>query len=366
MMATKKQITFDRDASQALKGIAICLMLLHHCFRQVKVFKEYAISCYPFSQELVVKVADMGKICVSLYAFISGYGLYLNYKKNRNKVTDTKWFLVRYIKTFSGYWLIWVLSAAITQSIDGRVWEKFGSDNFWDTSLEMLIDFFGLAKLFHVPTLNGAWWYMSAAFVFLLVTPFIVKRDDHIILILLGVVVFTRLITGENGEEVFTGKNSPWAFLVPFILGMIFAKYRIIDRIANKKGKVLRFFVEIVLVVLAYSAYREIEVTYFWELKWGIIPMIIILFSVEYIIPIPGIKQILLFLGKHSLNIFLVHTFIRGYYMKDFVYGWKHFILIIVVLFGISLVISMILEAGKRVTGYNKFIDKMCGKIMNA
>lgn len=105
MMATKKQITFDRDASQALKGIAICLMLLHHCFRQVKVFKEYAISCYPFSQELVVKVADMGKICVSLYAFISGYGLYLNYKKNRNKVTDTKWFLVRYIKTFSGYFI---------------------------------------------------------------------------------------------------------------------------------------------------------------------------------------------------------------------------------------------------------------------
>ena len=94
--------------------------------------------------------------------------------------------------------------------------------------------------------------------------------------------------------------------------------------------------------------------------------MIIILFSVEYIIPMAGIKQILLFLGKHSLNIFLVHTFIRGYYMKDFVYGWKHFILIIVVLFGISLVISMILEAGKRVTGYNKFIDKMCGKIMNA
>ena len=98
----------------------------------------------------------------------------------------------------------------------------------------MLIDFLGLAKLFHVPTLNGAGWYMSAAFVFLLVTPFIVKRDDHIILILLGVVVFTRLITGNNGEEGFTGKNSPWAFLVPFILGMIFAKYRIIDRIANK------------------------------------------------------------------------------------------------------------------------------------
>ncbi len=35
----------------------------------------------------------------------------------------------------------------------------------------MVLDFFGLAKLFGTSTLNGPWWYMSAAIIFIICVP---------------------------------------------------------------------------------------------------------------------------------------------------------------------------------------------------
>ncbi len=100
----KTSLRFDKDASQAVKGIAILLMLFHHCFRKATLFADYTISFWPFQQGGVVYAAALSKICVSLFALVSGYGLYLSYRSRTT--TPVKWTVSRYIKTFSGYWVI--------------------------------------------------------------------------------------------------------------------------------------------------------------------------------------------------------------------------------------------------------------------
>ena len=72
--------TFDRKASVCLKGIAIILMMFHHNFRDETLFKSYTISFVPFSEAHVVAFAYACKICVSLFAFITDYGMYINYR----------------------------------------------------------------------------------------------------------------------------------------------------------------------------------------------------------------------------------------------------------------------------------------------
>lgn len=57
----------------------------------------------------------------------------------------------------------------------------------------------------------------------------------------------------------------------------------------------------------------------------GGFPIIVIAFAASFITMIPGIRQVLLFLGKHSMNIFLIHTFIRHYFWSDFIYSFGHF-----------------------------------------
>lgn len=69
----------DKNSSLALKGIAITLMMIHHNFRNTSLFSSYNVSFYPFNDQSVVSFAYACKICVSMFAFISGYGLYLSY-----------------------------------------------------------------------------------------------------------------------------------------------------------------------------------------------------------------------------------------------------------------------------------------------
>lgn len=63
------------------------------------------------------------------------------------------------------------------------------------------------------------------------------------------------------------------------------------------------------------------------------------------------------------MNIFLVHTFIRYVFFGDFIYGFKYFWLIALVLLGVSLGISVIIELLKRIIHYNSLISKLSKKI---
>ena len=80
---------FDKESSIALKGIAIILMMLHHNFRDASLFSSYAVSFVPFSESSVVKFSYACKICVSIFAFITGYGLYLAYNKRNTNATKS-------------------------------------------------------------------------------------------------------------------------------------------------------------------------------------------------------------------------------------------------------------------------------------
>lgn len=72
------------------------------------------------------------------------------------------------------------------------------------------------------------------------------------------------------------------------------------------------------------------------------------------------------FFGKHALNIFLVHTFIRYTFFQDFTYSFKHFALICLVLFGISLGISIVIEGLKKLLHFDRFTRFLCQKAQSA
>ena len=79
--------------------------------------------------------------------------------------------------------------------------------------------------------------------------------------------------------------------------------------------------------------------------------------------PIKYINDILMYLGKHSMNIFLIHTFIRAHYLNTFTYSFKYPALIVLVLLVFSLILSIIIEAMKKYSGYNKLVEKIREKI---
>ena len=155
-MEGKQAIKFDKYNSQAIKGIAIVMMLFHHMYLSQDRFEGLNVVFTPFSAERIMYLCRTFKICVPIYAFISGYGLYLSYRKNNS--TPGKWTAKRLIKTMGGFWIIWGLSVVILQLYNGyAVTRYFGNGNIAKGVSAMVLDFFGLAKLFGTSTLNGTW-----------------------------------------------------------------------------------------------------------------------------------------------------------------------------------------------------------------
>ena len=346
-------------------------MVFHHCFWSSKLYEGYQVSFIPFAEQTIVNIAGAGKICVSIFAFISGYGLYLNYGSADKQQFDgetgkaTLWTLHRYIATFSGYWFVWILSTILTQLINERAEKVFLGDGLYRGFIYLTLDFFGLAKLFETPSLNNDWWYMSAAIVFIALVPLLYRLRKNILLILLWVVLFLRVIHGHNGEGVFTGWTSIYVFIPIFIMGFIFAHYRLFDRIAGicRNEKLwMRILILICLcwiLLLLYKMYFNTPISLFWEIHYALFPVILIVLCVEYIIPIMAIKRILAFFGKHASNIYFVHAFIRTYCLHDITYSRGHFLLVYSFLLFTSLGISLLLEWMKTILNYNSLLERL-------
>lgn len=60
-MDSNKQNVFSGDDSMKIKGIAIVLMMFHHCFGSADRFEAYTISFFPFSTEQFIRIASFLK-----------------------------------------------------------------------------------------------------------------------------------------------------------------------------------------------------------------------------------------------------------------------------------------------------------------
>ena len=362
-----EKIEFSKYNTLALKGIAIIMMMFHHCFSRKSKFKNFTVSFWPFNEAFVVDLSLTFKICVSIFVFITGYGLILSLKKLNSKYDWTKkeiikWTGNRLIKMLAGFWIIAIISYVTCQIIDGRTVKVFFEDGIAYGIIKLVLNFFGMSDLFGTPNFNSAWWYMNVAVLFILSVPLFAKlfKKYNYISILLLVIFMPRIIRWEYDNSCYI------SFLFPLLLGMIFAEKNLMVKIANFNinkniyvNKILKFIIETILIIILYKLYVELPQGKFWEIRYGIIPVVLMCYLYEFLLDLPILKNILIFLGKHSMNIFLVHEFIRTYYLNEWLYTFRNWIKIAIILLVISLLISIILELLKKAIKYDKLINKV-------
>ena len=361
----KKGLT--KADSLAIKGIAILMMLYHHLYLGPDRFKSYDISFAPFSQGLMVNVAFFFKICVSIFAFITGYGLLKSISKVKlNRKEIVMWNTSRLIKTMSGFWLIYVISFIATMIINRLPVTTYFKKSTFNGIIYIMIDFLGLANFFNTPTLNSTWWYMSAAIVFILLIPVVYALSKKVgyFPIVIAVAALPRLL-----NVGYPGGVNIYSFILPVIFGMIFADYDLFEKISEKspENKALSYIVHFVLFggicIFGFYASIKYDRTVAWELNYGIIPVAVICFARYCITRIPILKNALEFLGKHSMTIFLTHTFLRQNYLNRFIYTKGHFIVIFLLLLALSLALALILDYIIKICKYDNLINKLIKKV---
>lgn len=349
---------FTKKNTLAMKGIAILMMLFHHLFLPGR-YEVFNISFAPFSEELTIKVAFFFKICVAIFAFLTGYGLMI--KHLNSKENEIKMIAKRYISLISGFIVIFALSQTFYMCVDRRPLTTYASSSIFNSFVYFLIDGLGLASLFGTPSLNGTWWYMSLALVLIAIIPLMIRLYKKF-----GFVATSIIIIGITHVLNVADQNFV-RFLYATFLGIVCADKNILVRLKSFKlikqsdiaNKVVKFLISTSILVFTMFLRQGLEEK-FYEINDAIIPLFAIYYCFEFIMPIKYLNNMLMFLGKHSTNIFLLHTFIR---LTKFTYSFKYHILIFIVLLVTSLIASIIIEFGKKYSGYNKFVEKIKAKI---
>lgn len=349
--------------SLALKGIAIIIMLFHHLYCEVSRFDKYEIDFSPFSQDFVVDVSLMMKICVSIFAFITGYGLLKSIAKipiDRNSVL--KWNITRLLKTMSGFYFVYIIAFITTQILSRLPMRVYFSGSKAKGLIYAFVDFMGLSNLFDTPSLIGTWWYMSAAFIFILLVPIIysVSKKISYLPVVFVIISLPRLL-----NVGYPGGINVYTFILPMVFGMIFADYNLFEKMSSLKPKnkavayIMDFLFFGLTMVFSYFIFINFRGGKMWELKFAVVPVFFICFFRYCIIRIPVIKNILEYLGKHSFTLFLTHSFIRYTYLEDFVYSFGNFMLVYAVLFALSLLLAVVIDFIKKFVQYDKLINKL-------
>ena len=358
---------FTKKDSLALKGIAILMMYVHHFYLSPERWAGYTVDFFPLTESMTVYLAEFLKTCVCVFVFITGYGMTQSLKQKhpdfRPSSTDmlsyTRHRLVSLLSNFIFVYLLVILVSFPT----GRFFEIYGRSG--SSILYVLVDMFGLAKLFKTPSYVGTWWYMSLAIVLVVLFPLFVKLyREYRWAFLFAVMLLPRFL---NLRVVNTNLLH---YTLAMALGMYCAESDLFSRWKNfeetrlrKIPKILLFLFHLLLLA-ALVVFRQSDAGQgLLEVFDGIIPVYIAYFGRLYLFRLRGLCQVLMFLGKHSMNMFLTHTLIRTTFFQDFSYSFGNAWLNVLVLLVITVLLSMVIEALKKLVHFSDFVHFLTAKI---
>lgn len=360
---------FTKEHTMQMKGIAIIILLFHHCFLNTqrwatvpyeklattKGWGYYPISFAPFSSHTIQYLASFSKICVAMFVFMTGYGMWVSYESQKKKTTMSNYIKKRMVTLMTGFLIIFVVTEILAIPT-GRFIEVYGHD--FRSVVYMIIDALGLAKLLGTPLFCLTWWYMSLAIVLIMIFPFVHSiMEKYQWIVVVASIIVPRACGFGQSTDLFR-------YLLAYTLGMYFAQHDLLARIKEKfmeqnvAGKLLSLIVSLiglaVIIKCRQNAWIGWKYLDFWD---GFAAMYVIVNSYIYILNGKWIVKGLGFLGKHSMNIFLIHSFYRDVFFHEFTYSFYYAWLDYIVLMAISLVTSIVLEWFKKLIRYEKFIE---------
>jgi len=355
--------SFTKQDTLCIKGIAIMMLLFHHLFYQEEYFTQCNLKTL-LPQSFVIDLGIVARTCVWIFAFCSAYGISILLKKagqNQDKIKYGRFVFERWVPLMASFWVLYIL-CFIAMFIIG----KNPLDTYDHNAGKLILDVFALSDFFNTPKMFGVFWYMFFAQTIVFVVPLIkavVEKFGW----------YTLLATYVLMPFINVGIKSPQGgayinYLPVVVLGVLFAEYETFEKLKAKRSVIKGVINAVVILLLLWLKLfvsglgDAIEPRNLMGLVTSLAAVAICIFAFLYI---GGwLKKVLVFLGKHAGNIFIIHAFIKTYYREEVCFtgnvivSW--FLLLI-----ISLVISIIIEFLKKVTHYNQGIMYVKEKILS-
>lgn len=354
-------MNFGKEKTYIVKGIAIILMLMHHLFgNEINFCYEWRVSAFPFNMHALNRFSLYAcKVCVAMFVFITAYGITCDYNARQGKQTVLVC-LRRYWKLEKKFLIIYILSAATSFLREGGFWTVYASKGTVKGILSIIVDALGFAKYAGTPTLNDTWWYMSLAVTWVFLVPGILalyKKFGSWILCAVPAFIWVQSIMIPRIGFLRIMNNvalNVSLYILTIVLGIWFADKNVFQKLYHveliqkqKANHALKTGIYLAVFVFALIArmYADGWNWYIWLDAIAAADICALSMMVNAGAPM----KFLSFLGRHSMNIFLIHTFIYYYYFPGFIYGFRYWAFILCALLISSLAVSIFIDKIKRV-----------------
>jgi len=311
-----------------LKGVAILMMLFLHLFMRTNL----ADLCQPLlfvGNVPLVHIITRACSPVDFFLIISGYGLsYVYFHGTLTLATQSR----RLLKLFISYWIILLVFVSIGHFI---------KPGLYPGSIEKII----LNVTSWNSSYNAVTWFLFPYMLLSLTSIWIFKIMDRIgivssfilsmFLYLCSCYIISRYIVPAKAYDTVLAHGLTYLdLLFSFVIGAL------MHRIVEKRGLNMKMFRENelknILVLVFLFAIMCFVTTQAFN------PIYSLLFTLFFVnLKIEGlVKKFLITMGKHSMPMWMIHTFFSNYLFQNAIFSLRYPLLIFFGLVIISYVVS--------------------------
>lgn len=332
-----------RDETNIIKGVAIVLMFIHHFFTFPSFWIDSVAAIYSNNHFDILNTSF--KICVPIFAFLTGYFYFFAKKKT-----------FRYsIKKSTDFWICYLVVFALL------VTAAILSGNYSFSIVAIIKEAFALSR----PTMYFSWYVIFYIGTMLIMPLFyrLTKVNDFLALAVFSaipmVLVFICKNAGVSFLTALTDYLNYFSYLPCVLIGYSIAKYEVLSKlyeVTRKQKTVIQLLIGCAMIIMPFLARGSSE-----ALDFLYAPMFI--FGLISLVKIINHKRILLplaILGKYSLLLWFLHC---GFFnqLKEFtqsvLYFPKNPILVTIWGLVICLVIAIVIQI--PINGINKLKNKL-------
>lgn len=330
-----------KEQVKITKGLAILFMLFLHLFCRTDTAEYYNVYLRVGNTPLIYYFALFTEICVAIYAFCSGYGLFYSFQNGRSGYGRKNGY--RILKLLCNYWIILLLTciAGLALGMGDKI-----PGSAWDVIAHVLL----LKKSY-----CGAWWFLQTYVLLVLLSPllFRIVQKVHPALVLAGSVLlyfasylqkYRAILPWDTANDLIgipvTAAANLFECIFPFLMGALCLKYRVFSRLAGWMEKVrfrnLLCLAGIAVLVLAHMVVPSAIVNPFLA-----VPFILIFNLMRMNRPV---SLVLRYFAEHSTNLWLTHMLFYMVFLPQVVFYPRITVVIFLWLLALCLAASYIVN----------------------